>query len=479
MGTYEYLKMTFGLNNAPATFQRALDIIMSGMIWQTCLAHLDDVIVFSDTPENHMKTLYETLTRWGPAGATLKAKKCQGSKTSVEHLRHVISPGDMWVHNKNLKALLKVGHPRTNTQLRSHFGMCNVYRRFDAKYARIAAPLNQLTTKAYGDMLLTSTETRAAAFTCLRDALLHPPVLALPRCGAPFTIDVDPCDTQSGCALLKEQQDGQFEPLGLYSRALQPEQRNYSATADECLGLVWAVLHIRHYLKSSQFTVRTDHECLSWINRLTTATGRLLRWRLRLAELDLEVKYKKGANQHLPDALSRVPATGLEQKELDDDIPCFLLAQAAKGTGSHNFSAPVPPPLFTAEELLRAQGADGRCQQLRAVIDSGNPTRFVLDEEGRLVRHQPTTDVMQVNISVVLCSRVMGLEHEHDDQRSTGGAADVRCHEVLLLLGVDDRRPVRLRPAVPAVRKEPAAEAMSYVPHAHVPAKRTADRSYH
>jgi len=88
--------------------------------------------------------------------------------------------------------------------------------------------------------------------------------------------------------------------------------------------------------------------------------------------------------------------TGLDQKELDDDVPCFLLAQSARGMDANNFSAPVPPPPITAEELLHAQGADGRCQQLRAVIDSGKPTRFVLDEEGRLVRRQPTTDVMLV-----------------------------------------------------------------------------------
>jgi len=202
IGTNEYLKMAFGVTNAPATFQRALDIILSGMTWQTCLVYVDDVIVFSDTPENHMKARDEALTRLGRAGATLKAKKSQFFQTSVEYLGHIISPGEMRVHRKNLEALAKVGHPRTKTQLCSFLGMCNVYRRFGAKYARIAAPLNHLTTKAYGDTLPAFTETQAAAFTRLRDAPLHPPVLALPRRGALFTIDIDACDTQLGCALL-------------------------------------------------------------------------------------------------------------------------------------------------------------------------------------------------------------------------------------------------------------------------------------
>jgi len=59
MGTYEYLQMAFGLTNAPATFKRALDIILCGMTWQTCLVYLDDVIVFSGTPENHVRALDE------------------------------------------------------------------------------------------------------------------------------------------------------------------------------------------------------------------------------------------------------------------------------------------------------------------------------------------------------------------------------------------------------------------------------------
>jgi len=128
----------------------------------------------------------------------------------------------MLVHNKNLEALAKVVHPRTKTQLRSFLGMCNVYRRFVVNYARIEAPLNQLTTKAVGDTLLSFTETQVAAFTRLRDALLQPPVLALPRRVAPFTIDVDACDTQLGRDLLQEQPDSHLKLVGFYSRALQP-----------------------------------------------------------------------------------------------------------------------------------------------------------------------------------------------------------------------------------------------------------------
>jgi len=77
--------------------------------------------------------------------------------------------------------------------------------------------------------------------------------------------------------LLPENHDGAQKHLGFYSRALYPEKCNYSATEKECLGLVWSVLHLRHYVEGARFTMRTDHECLSCIYCLTKATGSLLR----------------------------------------------------------------------------------------------------------------------------------------------------------------------------------------------------------
>jgi len=140
----------------------------------------------------------------------------------------------------------------------------------------------------------------------------------------------------------------------------------------------------------------------------------------RLSGVRLRGDVKEGGEPPPSGCPVRIPTTRLDQKELDDGIPCVLLAQAAREMDAKNFSAPVPPPLITAEELLRAQGADGRCQQLRAVLDSGKPTPFVFDEEVRLVRRQPTTDVVQVRIPEALRARVMGLEHYQTSKGHTG-----------------------------------------------------------
>ena len=75
-GIYHWLSMPFGLTNAPASFQRALDIILSGLKWKLCLVYLDDVIIFSASAEQHVKDVDVVLTLFREAGVTLNLEKC-------------------------------------------------------------------------------------------------------------------------------------------------------------------------------------------------------------------------------------------------------------------------------------------------------------------------------------------------------------------------------------------------------------------
>ncbi len=120
-------------------------------------------------------------------------------------------------------------------------------------------------------------------------------------------------------------------PIGYWSRTLIPAELNFSTTEQECLGVVWAVLHLRPYLERTRFTIRTDHHALKWALFLAKAEGRLAKWRLRLAEFDFDVVYRPGVKHSVPDALYRVETTNGEQGALADEIYCF----AVEDTWSH------------------------------------------------------------------------------------------------------------------------------------------------
>jgi len=142
--TYQCTRLPFGLCNAPATLQRAIGMILSGVKWQNVLIYLDDVIIVSADVGSHLSHLDTVLTLLGKHGVTLKAQMCHLFSNEVEYLGHVERPGILSVNEKNLKAIKKAVFPKTQTELRCFLGMCNVYRPFTVDFAKTAKPLNDL-----------------------------------------------------------------------------------------------------------------------------------------------------------------------------------------------------------------------------------------------------------------------------------------------------------------------------------------------
>jgi hypothetical protein len=224
-----------------------------------------------------------------------------------------------------LKALRDAAIPRTQTEMRSFLGLCNVYRRFVPKFTAIAAPLNSYLTKGKPALLGKLSSEALVAFDTLRQRLLNTPILALSRRAGYFWLDTDASDSQLGGCLFQEQLTGPNLPLGFCSRTLKAAERNYSTTERECLAIVWAVTHIRPYLEGVEFTVLTDHHAMRWVMNLAEAQGRLARWRLRPSEFAFKVEYSPGTTHHAADVLSRLPSKGVSQSPIEVDIPVAVV----------------------------------------------------------------------------------------------------------------------------------------------------------
>ncbi len=439
MGSYHFKRMPFGLTNAPATFQRAIDILLSGVNWQFCLVYLDDVIVYSNTEEDHIRHVDEVLTVLGKAGLSLKFAKSHFFRRSVNYLGHRITPGQLKVDLKRRDALEGFQFPRTQTQVRSFLGMCNVFRRFVKDFAKIAGPLNELLKKGMPVDLEPPTDQQIEAFHELKRRLLEPPILRLPVYDRPYTVDVDASKDQLGCVLLQEQADGELMPVGYWRRTLLPAELNYSTTERECLAVVWAVLLLRPYLERTRFTARTDHHALKWALFLANAEGRLAKWRLRLAEFDFEVVYRPGVKHSVPDALSRVDTAKPDQGEIDDQIPCLAVSiqgfddwgdigddwlelQAHEPdvqvlTATHQVgSEPILP-----EEWVREQESDPLCKQIAAELERKTKSRFVRRKDGVIVRIAPLDESKQIVVPSALRRRVLLMNHEPGFSRGTLG----------------------------------------------------------
>ena len=339
-------------------------------------------------------------------GVTLNLDKCRWFSDSVNYLGHVIRPGTLEIDELATRALREMSVPTTQTELRSFLGMCNVYRRFVRNYTDIAAPLNARLRKGQPVQLEPFGEIEMEAFDTLKEAICSPPILALPKPGLPYSVDTDASELQVGAALFQTHEEGR-KPIGFWSRTLHQAERNYSTPEKECLAVIWAVTTLRPYLQGVHFTVHTDHSSLRWLMEITDASGRLMRWRLRLGEFDFTVKYKKGLLNTQADALSRLPSTGSTTAPLDEEIPCFLSGiledeweeensqallefefaevDALLATQTYSRDEDLIQPI-TREELLREQLTDPFCADIRRQLNEGGAVSFCENDQGVLVR---------------------------------------------------------------------------------------------
>ena len=144
MGVYEFLRMPFGLCNVPATFQRLMQECLEELNLTYALIYLDDVIVFSSTPEEHLVRLQAVLERFLEHGLKLKLSKCHFFRTEIDYLGHKVSADGMTPGTDNVRGIAEMAPLTTVTEVRRFLGATGFYRRFIKGYAKIAKPLSDL-----------------------------------------------------------------------------------------------------------------------------------------------------------------------------------------------------------------------------------------------------------------------------------------------------------------------------------------------
>lgn len=267
--------------------------------------------------------------------------------------------------------------------------MCNVYRRFVRNCAPIARPLTKLTRKKLPAQLLVSDVKKAGAFEELKRRLTTTPVLALPKRDGQFVLETEACGNQVGCALLQQQPDGHFLPVGYFSRVLTPAEKNYSTTERECLAVVWACFLLRPYLEGEEFLIRTDHGSLRWLLSMDSSQGLLARWRLRLTEFKYKVCTRAGREHHCADIMSRLETQEADDSVNPEEIPCFILPNVARGWHAPLYEKPDQNQPITIRRILVAQLKDAHCLELRRQMDRNRKGRYSESADGLLIRVSP------------------------------------------------------------------------------------------
>ena len=303
-GLYQFTKMPFGLQGAPATFQRMMDRLIQGL-QGFASAYLDDLVIYSDSWEDHLQHLREVLQRLKDAGLTAKPKKCQFAMKQCSYLGHIVGNGVVQPELDKVEAVRSFTIPQTKTNVRAFLGLTGYYRRFIPGYATIALPLTDLTKKTAPNQVRLDSECDEA-FMKLRELLCSSPILQSPDFSRPFILQTDASDRGVDAVLTQRDDSGQEHPVSYYSRKLLPREQRYSTVEKELLAIKLATNAFRVYLLGRPFTIVTDHRSLEWLERLKENNARLTRWSLALQPYNFVVQHRPGKDNGNADALSRI-----------------------------------------------------------------------------------------------------------------------------------------------------------------------------
>ena len=185
---FEFNRLPFELCNAPATFSRLMDNVLSGLPWEVCLYYLDDVIVFSKDWEEHVQRLKMVLSRLRDANLRLGHKQCTLAKRSVTFLGYLVSEDVLQTDPRLLDRFQEIQPPANVSQVRSFPGLVGYYRHFIKGFSSIAAPLNRLWEK---NKPFEWTEKCMATYKQLKTLLLKRPMVTYPDFSVLFRLYTD------------------------------------------------------------------------------------------------------------------------------------------------------------------------------------------------------------------------------------------------------------------------------------------------
>ena len=211
MGLYECESMPFGLCNAPPTFQRLMQNFLGELNLTYCLIYLDDVIIFSQTEEEHLERMRVVFDRLCEHGLKLKPSKCDVFKMEINYLAHHVSKKGVLPSKKNLEAIAECLPLDTYTKVKTFIGLVGHYRHFIKGFANIATPLYDLTSRENKDKKSEHLDLPLKAhkaFDHLKAACLQAPILSFPDFSKPFLLETDASGKGLGAVLSQKQSDG-------------------------------------------------------------------------------------------------------------------------------------------------------------------------------------------------------------------------------------------------------------------------------
>lgn len=286
---FQYTVMPFGLKNAPAIFQRMIDMVLGPLIGKCCIAYLDNILIFLPNCQQHTKDLTAVFKRLYEFNLKLKLSKCELYQDEVQFLGDIIIKLEMAICPDCTPAITQFPTPKNKTELRSFIGSINFLRRFVKDISAILTPLSKLT---FSKVNFNWFDIKENAFNSVKQALSSALVLKFANLTKQFIIESDTSNFAIGAVLLQEF-DGIEHPIAYFSYKMLPAEVNYPIYDKELLAIVAALAEWQHHLQNIHhpFLIRTDHKALEYFKSPKLLNQRQACWHYELNLYDFKIEY--------------------------------------------------------------------------------------------------------------------------------------------------------------------------------------------
>ncbi|KAM1863070.1 hypothetical protein ACFX14_003459 [Malus domestica] len=287
VGAYEYLVMPFGLKNAGATYQRAMNAIFHHLIGQSMEVYIDDIVVKSKTEEQHLVDLRQALIRMRIHKLKMNPKKCAFGVRAGNFLGFLVHQRGVEVDKNKSRAILE-SHPPTNKlQLQRLLGKINFLRRFITNLAGKIQPLTPL-LRLKDKKNFEWGPTHQQAFDSIKAYLTSPPVLVPPQRGKPLKLYISASEKSIGSLLAQNNEGGKEQVVYYLSRILTEVETRYSPVERLCLALYFTASKLRHYMLPCHVHIIAKTDVIKYMLSKPMLAGRIGKWILALSEFSFQ-----------------------------------------------------------------------------------------------------------------------------------------------------------------------------------------------
>ncbi|CAN6713622.1 unnamed protein product [Malus baccata var. baccata] len=287
VGAYEYLVMPFGLKNAGATYQRAMNAIFHDLIGQSMEVYIDDIVAKSKTEEQHLIDLRQALIRMRIHKLKMNPKKCVFGVRAGNFLGFLVHQRGVEMDKNKSRAILESPPPTNKVQLQRLLGKINFLRRFIANLAGKIQPLTPL-------LRLKDKEnfewgpTHQQAFDSVKAYLTSPPVLVPPQRGKPLKLYISASERSIGSLLAQNNEGGKEHAVYYLSRILTEVETRYSPVERLCLALYFTASKLRHYMLPYHVHIIGKTDVIKYMLSKPMLAGRIGKWILALSEFSFQ-----------------------------------------------------------------------------------------------------------------------------------------------------------------------------------------------